>query len=179
MREHAGDENSGASLAAELQSLASEAQSLGQQWGASEAVTTALRTASQTQSLGDVYATQVPDAGRVTRAMLPGATSNLRLSVVSQQSSESAYRVLAVLLISVLFLISVACSRSALLHEAVARSPQIAGVAFGIAWWFLLTPAGVGLAIAVAFGIAALWFPWAPIRDLSRSTSHAHTSRPR
>lgn len=174
-RQHADDE-AAVSVASELQLLASEAQTLGQQWGASATITTALRDATRAVSQFDICMAKLPTHQRVVRAMLPGSLASVQIQLHPRSPAYNISRMIATLVVIGLFCLAVAFARSIFVRDALVRSPQIAGVMLGVLWWFFLTPAGAGLLIALAFACASLRWPWSRLPELGRRPLHTLTN---
>jgi hypothetical protein len=102
---------------------------------------------------------------RESRAMYPGAAPTLKMVLPPRSSNGWFGRGLLSLAIAGTMALAWRLRRVWPVPDAFIRAPHLAGVLFGIAWWFFLAPPLVGLAIALLFSFAALRWSWPPLAD--------------
>jgi hypothetical protein len=168
-------------LSAERESLVKEAQTIAQQWGASDEIAATAAATTEPRSLGDVASTQSRGDELAIRTILSGSTATLDVQRTARAHYFDGERVAAVLVVAGLLCCAMALAQARFVAGMLDRSPHFAGVAIGITWWFLLSPAIVGLLLALIFAVASLRWPWPKTPGLANTgfTLSLPANRPR
>jgi hypothetical protein len=154
-------------LLPEMEAVALEQQAIARQFGAGAVLAQAQAERGSPDSLDDIAAAHLRRTGSAGELLMAQSDGPLKLRTARARSLAWAPSVLAAVVIVVVAVAIQFARRSSAVQDLVAAWPQALGILAGVVWWLWLTPAVLGLFIALIFALAPLRWYWPASRPLA------------